>query len=130
GTDASAIRSTLPPSLYRPINQLEGILQDIPRTIGMMPASSVAEYEDIIKRLNGVADLVAQTTALMKKGIAKQLTPPRITLRDVPDQASAQVVADPMTSPLLAAFHTFPAGIGEADRTRLTQAAVKAYTEH
>jgi len=130
GNDAIPVRSVVPHNLYMPINQLEGILQDIPRTIGMMPASSVAEYEDIIKRLNGVADLVAQTTALMKKGIAKQLTPTRVTLRDVPDQATAQVVTDPMASPLLAAFRAFPAGIAEADRARLTDAAVKAYTEH
>ena len=130
GNDAMPVRSVIPHNLYMPINQLEGILQDIPRTIAMMPAASVADYEDIIKRLSGVADLVTQTTALMKQGVAKQLTPPRVTLRDVPDQAAAQVVTDPMTSPLLAAFRAFPPSIAEADRTRLTAAAVKAYGEH
>ena len=97
----------------------------------MMPASTVAEYEDILTRLNGVPDLVDANDRADEEGRRpKQLTPPRVTLRDVPDQAAAQVVTDPMASPLLAAFHSFPAGIGEADRTRLTQAAVKAYTEH
>ncbi|HUL72876.1 MAG TPA: DUF885 domain-containing protein [Vicinamibacterales bacterium] len=130
GNDALPIRGVVPHNLWMPVNQLEGILSDIPRTIAMMPAATVADYEDIVKRLNGIPDLVAATTALMRKGVAKQLTPPRITLRDVPDQAAAQVVADPLKSPLLAAFRAFPAGIGEADRTRLTQAAVTAYTEH
>ena len=58
GNDALPVRSVVPHNLYMPINQLEGVLQDIPRTIGMMPATTVAEYEDILKRLNGVPDLV------------------------------------------------------------------------
>ncbi len=78
GNDAIPVRSVVPHNLYMPINQLEGILQDIPRTIAMMPATSVADYEDILKRLNGVADLVTQTTALMKTGVARQMTPPRV----------------------------------------------------
>ncbi len=130
GNDAFPVRGVIPHNLYMPINQLEGILQDIPHTIALMPATTVGEYEDILKRLNGIPDLVAQTTALMKKGVDKQLTPPAITLRDVPDQAAAQVVADPMSSPLLSAFQHFPAGISETDRTRLTQDAIAAYTAH
>lgn len=130
GNDALPIRSVVPHSVSMPVNQLEGILQDIPRTIGLMPAATVADYEDIVKRLNAVPDLVAQTTALMKKGVEKQRTPPAITMRDVPDQASAQVVTDPLSSPLLEAFHHFPAAVADADRTRLTQAAAAAYNEH
>jgi uncharacterized protein (DUF885 family) len=130
GNDALPIRGVIPHNLYMPVNQLEGVLQDIPRAIAMMPATNVADYEDIVKRLNAVPDLVTQTIALMKKGVEKQLTPPAIALRDVADQASAQVVSDPMSSPLLAAFHAFPAAVGDADRARLAQAAVAAYNEH
>jgi uncharacterized protein (DUF885 family) len=130
GNDALPIRSVVPHNLYMPVNQLEGILQDIPRTIGLMPTSTAGDYEDIVKRLNAVPDLVAQTIELMKKGVEKQLTPPAITLRDVPDQAMAQVVPDPLQSPLLEALHHFPATVSEADRARLTQAAVAAYNEH
>src|SRR5215831_14008389 len=72
GNDALPVRSVIPHNLYMPINQLEGILQDIPRTIAMMPAAKVSDYEDLVKRLNGVADLVAQTIALMRKGVEKQ----------------------------------------------------------
>ncbi len=130
GNDALPIRSVVPHNLYMPVNQMEGILQDIPRTIGLMPAQTVADYEDVVKRLNAVPDLVAQTIALMKKGIAKQMTPPAVTMRDVPQQALAQVVADPLQSPLLDAFHHFPSTVAEADRARLTQAAVAAYNDH
>ena len=34
GNDAIPVRSVVPHNLYMPINQLEGVLQDIPRTIG------------------------------------------------------------------------------------------------
>lgn len=129
GNDALPLRQVIPHNLYMPVNQLEGMLQDVPRTIAMMPAATVANYEDILQRLEAIPELSAATMALMRKGIEKQSTPPAITLRDVPDQAAAQVVADPMESPLLAAFRNFPPSIGEADRTRLSEAAVTAYRE-
>ncbi|MBL9137603.1 MAG: DUF885 family protein [Verrucomicrobiales bacterium] len=130
GNDALPLRQVVPHNLYMPVNQLEGMLQDVPRTLAMMPAATVADYEDILRRLIAIPDLSAATMALMRKGIEKQLTPPAITLRDVPDQAGAQVFADPMASPLLSAFRNFPPGIDEVVRTRLTEAAVTAYREH
>ena len=34
-----------------PINQLEGVQQDIPRTIALMPTATVDDYENIVSRL-------------------------------------------------------------------------------
>ena len=42
------------------------------------------------------------------------MTPPRITFRDVPGQVQAQIVADPLASPLLEAFQKLAAAIAEA----------------
>jgi uncharacterized protein (DUF885 family) len=63
----------------------------------------------------------------MKIGLAKGLTPPRVTLRDVPDQIAKQIVTDPMTSPMLRAFSRFPEGVPAADRERLTREAAAAF---
>jgi uncharacterized protein (DUF885 family) len=126
--DALPIRGVIPHNLLMPMNQLEGIPQDVPLTISTMPASSPAEYEDIIARLDTVPELVDQTIALMEKGLTKAATPPRVTFRAVPGQVQAQLVDDPLKSPLLAAFTQFPAHIAAADRERLTARAVETFT--
>ena len=127
--DAMPVRSVIPHNLAMPINQIEGIAQDIPRIIAFSPSATLADYENRIKRLEGVPALVDQTIALMRDGLARGLTPPKVTMRDVPAQIKAQIVGDPMTSPLLAAFATWPAGIAAPDRERLTQQAKAALTD-
>jgi uncharacterized protein (DUF885 family) len=125
--DAVPIRGVIAHNLLMPINQLEGIQQDIPRTFALMPAASSQDYENIVARLAGVDQAVAQTIALMERGLSAGVTPPRITLRDVPAQVQAQIVDDPLRSPMLAAFSAWPASISAPDRAALTERAVAAY---
>lgn len=127
--DALPIRSVIPHNLLMPINQMEGLLQDIPNTIAYMPAATVADYQDLVSRLATVAPLVDQTIALMTQGLAQGMTPPAVTMRDVPNQVTAEMVADPLKNPMLEAFTKFPAAIPEADRVRLTKQAADAYTQ-
>jgi uncharacterized protein (DUF885 family) len=126
--DALPVRGVVVRNLLMPINQLEGLPQDVPLTFALMPAVTLDDYENFVKRLEGVPVLVDQIIALMEQGLARGMTPPRITLRDVPDQMKAQLVSDPLTSPLLAAFGRWPAAIGQPDRARLTKAASEAFT--
>jgi uncharacterized protein (DUF885 family) len=130
GNDAIPIQSVIPHNLAMPMNQLEGIQTDIPRVIALSPAANLADYENRLKRLEGVATLVDQTMALMRDGMARGLTPPKIAIRDVPSQVEAQLVADPIASPMLAAFTSFPPSIGAADRDRLTKQATSLFTTH
>jgi len=111
------------------ITQLDGVQQDVPSTIAKMAAGSVADYEDILARLRAVPVLVNQTIVLLQRGLAAGITPPRITLRDVPSQAQDLLVDDPLTSPLLTAFMHVPAGVPAAERERLRAAAVAAYRD-
>jgi uncharacterized protein (DUF885 family) len=127
--DAVPIRGVIPHNLLMPINQLEGIQQDIPHVLALMPASTLEDYENIISRLQKVGPLVDQTIALMEQGLALNMTPPKITLRDVPGQLEAQIVADPLKSPMLAAFTTWPAAIAEADRATLVKRAADQYQQ-
>jgi uncharacterized protein (DUF885 family) len=73
--------------------------------------------------------LVDQTIALLERGLAAKITPPRVTLRDVPAQALNLVVDDPLQSPLLAAFAHFPPEMPAAEQERLRAAAVAAYRD-
>ena len=125
--DAIPFRGVIPHNLMMPVNQLEGIQQDIPRVIGAMPAATREDYENIVSRLQGIAPLVDQTLALMERGMAASITPPAITLRDLPGQVAGQIVADPKQSPLLAAFAQWPATVQENDRAALTARATQAY---
>ena len=127
--DAVPIRGVVSFNLLMPVNQLDGVQQSVPRAIAMMPTATVADYEDIVSRLRSVGPLVDQTIALMERGVAAGLTPPRMTLRDLPAQVSAQLVDDPLKSPMLAGFSSMPASIPEAERARLTREAVDAYTQ-
>ena len=127
--DAVPISGEVPHSLFMPLNQLEGVQQDVPRTLASAPRSTRDDYENLVRRLRGVGPLVDQTMALMEQGLAAGMTPPRVTLRDVPGQIKSQLADDPLKSPLLAAFSTWPASIAEADRAELTMRAVAAYRE-
>ena len=127
--DASPSATEFPTSLYMPVNQMGGVQQYIPDVIAQMPMEKISDYRDLIARLNGVPAEIDQTIALMKEGMAQGWTPPKITMRDVAKQADAQIVADPMSSPLLDAFKKFPASISSADRQQLTDRAKTAYTQ-
>ncbi len=129
GNDAMPIRSVVVRNLRTPVNQMEGVQQDIPRIISLMPASTVEDYENIVARLKSAPALIDQTIGLMREGLGQEFTPPGITFRDVPGQVAAQIVDDPLASPLLTAFTRWPATIPNSDRERLTQAASEAYRD-
>ena len=44
----------VPLNLYQPINQREGLAQDIGQIISDMPAENIPDYEDILARLNSL----------------------------------------------------------------------------
>jgi uncharacterized protein (DUF885 family) len=125
--DALPLRSVVVRNLNMPMNQMDGVQQDVPRMISLMPASTVADYDNIVARLQSAPALIDQTIALMRQGLTRGMTPPQITLRDVPGQVKAQIVDDPLKSPLLEAFTKWPAGISTGDRERLAKAAAAAY---
>ena len=110
------------------ISQMGGP-QSSASTISAMPAQTVKDYTDIIARLRALPAVVNQTIALLDSGLKLGVTPPRITLRDVPTQVRDLIPADPMKSALLAPFTSFPIGIAQSDKTRLSADAVRAYNE-
>ncbi|MEO8910169.1 MAG: DUF885 domain-containing protein [Gemmatimonadaceae bacterium] len=98
-------------------------------TLSSMPGATVNDYADMIARLRALPAVVDQTIALLDSGVKRGITPPRITLRDVPTQITNLVPADPLKSPLLAPFTNFPVAIAESDRARLRTDASRVYTE-
>ncbi len=98
-------------------------------TIGSMPASNVKDYTDIVARLRALPTVVDQTIALLDSGIKRRITPPRITLRDVPAQMTNLIPDEPLESALLAPFTRFPVGMPEGERAPVRAEAVRVYNE-
>jgi uncharacterized protein (DUF885 family) len=117
------------PGEYLVMDQMGGLQQNVPASLIQMPARTVKEYEDILSRLRGVPTLVDSTLERLEKGLAAGVTPPRITLRDLPGQVQNLITEDPMVSALLKPFTAIPESIPPPDRDRLTREAVRAYQE-
>ena len=117
------------PEEYLPVNQLGGVQQQIADLVNRMPAQTVEQFEDIVARLSTANEPIEQTIARMQWGLELGVTPPAITLRDVPDQIRAQIVDDPAASPIYQPFQSMPDEIPMADQERLRQAAQEAIAQ-
>ena len=109
------------PEEYILIHQRAGVQQDIADALTLMPKSNRQDFLDRLARLRGAADYIDKNIVVLKKGLAKKITPPKITLRDVPDQIRNTTPKDISKSPLLKSFSDFPSSI-----TAKEQAAIIA----
>jgi uncharacterized protein (DUF885 family) len=114
---------------YMQVNQVGGPQQEIPQLLSFMPTHTVKDYENIITRLRGIPKVIDQTIALLNKGLEEGITPPRITLRDVPAQVGILLVDDPMKSPMLTAFQKFPDSISAGEQARLKNDGITAFDD-
>lgn len=111
------------------ISQLGGVQQNVAQTFTQMPTSSVKGYENILARLRATPALIDQNMALLERGLAQKIVPPKITLRDVPQQVLDLLPDDPLQSALLQSFTKFPQNISAEDQTRLRAEAGQIYRE-
>jgi uncharacterized protein (DUF885 family) len=89
---------------------MDGVHQDPAQVLSLMGGATARGLEDVVARLAALPHLFEQSTALLREGLAKRVTPPRICLRDVKRQIENLCVSDAAKSPLLAAFAKAPAG--------------------
>jgi uncharacterized protein (DUF885 family) len=114
---------------FIPITQMQGPQQDVARflVLAASGAATVAAFESMLARLEAVPVLLDQATELMRRGLDTGITPPRVTLRDVPAQILSQAPAEAAQSPLLRAFDRFPESVPQADQERLRREAARIY---
>src|SRR5690606_18239688 len=87
------------------------------------------DYENILSGLAGLDTVVDQTLAWLQKGLKARITPPAITLRDVPAQVESLLTEDPFESPLLEAFRERPPAIDAATWEKMRARAAGIYKE-
>lgn len=117
------------PDELLPLNQMGGVQQNLAQIVALMPRRTPRDYADITARLESADKLIEQTIVLLKAGLKQGITPPAVTLREVPKQVANQLFDNPMDSPLLAAYETFPAGMNPVQRDQLTSRAMAAYRD-
>ncbi len=108
---------------YLAINQLGGVQQEVPQMMASMSAKSIDDYENRLARLRAVPVLIEQTLVLLDRGLSAGITPPRITLRDVPQQLRNLITEDPADSPIFLPFTEISDEIPALVKTRLQRDA-------
>ncbi|MBS0662022.1 MAG: DUF885 domain-containing protein [Verrucomicrobia bacterium] len=111
------------------VNQLAGVQQEAAAILRLMPRATAADLENQVARLQALAPHIDQVIGLLQEGLRRGITPPQVTLREVPAQVLAQIPDDPFQSPLLEAFAEPAPTVGGEDSLRLRAAAAKAYVE-
>jgi len=116
------------PSELMPISQMGGVQQDIAQMLTITPANTLKDYQDILARLKAVPALVGQVKALLERGLKEGVTPPQVTLRDVPQQVKNQIAKNPAEAPILVPFKDIPNAIPPAEQEKLRKEAYSIYT--
>jgi uncharacterized protein (DUF885 family) len=112
----------------RPLDQLN-------YSAGVLTANEVSEmidfaaprdYQEWIARLKAMGTYVDQTLELLRSGVRRKNTQPRIIVERVMKQLQSQVVDDPTRSPFYAPFERVSETVGAGQRDELTRAAQDA----
>ncbi len=111
------------------LNADSGFHTELAQLPDQVPLASVADYENYLARLLEFPRAFDEEIALMRTGLARGMTPPRVAIAGVDATAAAYVVARPEESVLYKPFAAFPATFSVVDRARLEAAGRKAVSE-
>lgn len=113
------------PDHLLPINQAGSLITFMP-ALGSgqnaQPFNTAQDYDNWLKRLDGMVVWMDQAIANMREGIAKGVVQPRPVMEKVLPQLEAMIVAEPEESLFFAPVKAFPEAVSAADRERLAAA--------
>jgi len=124
---AGNVRGQQFPAQYLQMNQMGGPQQNVASLLAMMPNTRAGDLENQIARMQAMPAYIDQSIALMRKGLEVGITPPKVTLRDVPQQIRNQLVDDASKSPLLTGFVEIPATVDSLQADTLRKRAEAVY---
>jgi uncharacterized protein (DUF885 family) len=113
------------PDHLLPINQAGSLITFMP-SLGSgsnaQPFDTVQDYQNWLKRLDGMVVWMDQAIVNMREGAVKGVVQPRPVMEKVLPQLEAMIVAQPQDSVFYAPVKAIPEAIGAADRERLAAA--------
>ena len=112
-----------------PLNADSGFHTALARLPYDMPFRSVGDYENYIARMRALPVYVRQQIDLMRLGLKRGMTLPRVVLEGIDVTMEAHVVEDPEHSVFWAPFASFPDGFPEAGGARLRRQGAAAIRE-
>jgi uncharacterized protein (DUF885 family) len=102
------------------LNQLDSPPSEIGQLARAIPRAHVKDLENFLARLKAVPAQIDQQIALLRQGAKMGVTPPQITLGEIPKLLASHTPADPTQSPIyLTVFADLPATVPDADKARL-----------
>ncbi|HUB07576.1 MAG TPA: DUF885 domain-containing protein [Myxococcales bacterium] len=111
------------------LNQLDSPPSQIAELARDLKRVHVKDYENFLARMRLVPAYVDQMIALLREGLAKGITPPRVTLKEVPTLLGNHAAPDPEKNPLYQIVFADMPGIAPADQTRLRAEAKQLLAE-
>jgi uncharacterized protein (DUF885 family) len=111
-------------SYLMPVSHRGGV-QTLESTAENLRLQSTEDFEDWLKRMEAVDEVIGQTMALQERGRRAAYMPPGILMERVPPQIRTQLVEDAEESPFFAAFDNMPDAIPAEEQERLRRAAVR-----
>ncbi len=100
--------------------------QQLAEVAEFAPFNTVKDYDNWIARINASGPYIDQWILLLTQGTQERLTQPRVVINKVLEQLKGPLTADAEANPFYAPFKRMPAGIPDAEKTRLTGAAKTA----
>jgi len=107
-----------------PVTQMSGYHLNAAQIPSLLTFTSTKDYDDYLTRLHNVPKQFAQTEANMRKGMARQLMPPKFLLQKVADQAAAIAKMEAEKSPFAMPLSKFPATVFPDEQARIEKAFI------
>jgi len=111
------------------LNADSGFHTELAQLPDLVPLATVRDYENYLARLRQFPRVFDEGIALMRRGLARGMTPPRVAIAGVDATAAAHAVATPEESVLFEPFTAFPATLPAGERERLLAAGRSAVEE-
>jgi uncharacterized protein (DUF885 family) len=113
------------PSWLEPISQFDSapaLFAQLGSGQSLQPFRTTKDYDDFLKRMDGIAVYLDQAVANMREGMTKGVTQPKAVMQKALAQLDALVVDDPDKSVFFGPIAAFPDGVAERERARLRDA--------
>lgn len=109
-----------------PLNADSGFHSAFARLPREAPLNTVGDYEDYIHRMEAFPRYVGEQIALMRMGLERGMSLPRVVLDGIEVTMKTHLVEDPTRSLFYAPFESFPVGVPENQRDRLRESGKRA----